>query len=474
MRVWGGGEFLTPAERQRIHEAVWRILDETGVVVENDRLLERLASSGARVAGSEQRVTFSGAYMDAFLSGSDRADVPPATGRVGGISGVYFGHYLNPDTDEYEPWDTSRVLRYLKIAHHLENTTPFLSTIVPLTDVPADVLTPFYHYMTFKFLGRGACGMDDLRWMPCIVEMCEAAAAETNRPMRQFFSGYVFLISPLKLARQEADILEYAAEHALPLSVGHMTSAGGTGPVTLAGAVALHLAEEFVAQILHRVCFGTKQLSFGVNVSHIDMRTGIFPYGRPERLLAAMAMAAMAQFYGGRFSPPRSQSDAKRPSAEAGFQKGMAATAMLMACGSATVGCGVLSVDEVFSPIQMIIDNEMVGALKYLARGFEVDEDALAVDVIREVGPGGQFLDAPHTVEHFRQAVWEPQIFAREMFSGWRQGGSRIDADYARDAYHELAGRAPLPARISEGLERRLLDIVHKHTGRRMAPLQSF
>jgi len=473
VKVWGGGEYLSAEERQRIHAAVLRILEETGVVIENDRLLERLAASGARVVKGEQRVMFSPAYMEKFLAESVRGNAPLGTGKVGGLSAVYYGHYLNPDTNEYEPWDTARVLRYLKIAHHLEHTSPFLSVIVPLSDIPADVLTPFYHYMTFKFLGRSACGMDDPRWTPCILEMCEAAAAEMNRPMRELFSGYVFLISPLKMGRQEADILEYSTEHGLPLGVGHMTSAGGTAPVTLAGAVALHLAEEFAAHILRRVCFGAKQLTFNISLSHMDMRTGIFPYGRPERVLAAMAMGDMARHYGGRFNPPRGQSDAKRPCAEAGFQKGMSATAMLMSCGSASIACGVLSVDEVFSPIQMIIDNEMVSALKYLARGFEVNDETLALDVVRQVGPGGQFLDTTHTAEHCREAVWEPHLFAREMFASWSQSGRRIDVDYAREAYHDLAQRAPLPACISEGLERKLLDIIHKHTGRRMAPLQS-
>jgi len=118
----------------------------------------------------------------------------------------------------------------------------------------------------------------------------------------------------------------------------------------------------------------------------------------------------------------------------------------------------------VFSPVQMVIDDEIVGALKRFARGFEVNDETLAFDLIRRVGPGGGFLDAEHTVRHFRGELWEPLVFAREMLAGWQRHGSRSDADVAREVAHELMRRDPMPSRISDALERRLLAAIRKAT----------
>ena len=473
MKPWSHTQTLSEAECGRLHEAALRILREVGFVVENTALLDRLAAAGASVERAEQKALFSRAFVERFLDESDRHDWTAEATHISGHAGVYFGHYLDPETGEYLPWDTQRLLGYLKLAHHLPNTNPSMSVIVPLEDVAAGALVPYYHYLTFKHFGRSACSLDEAKWSPCIWEMCQAASEEMNVPAGKVFSGYVFTIPPLRLGRQEAEVLQFWLERGLEVHIHTMTSAGGTAPVTLAGALALHLAHGLVSNILARACFGRRNLVLDSSISHLDMRTGMFPYGRPERALVGLAMADMARFYGAHCGIPRSHTDAKYPSAEAGYQKALEAVALLMATGSARVSCGQLSVDEIFSPVQMVIDDEFVAALKFFAEGFEVNDETLAVDIIKGIGPGGQFMDADHTVRHFRRAAWQPRVFSREMFAGWRQAGRKGDVDRAREICRELARRDPLPPCISDRLERRLLDLVHKHSGRRCGPVSA-
>jgi len=122
--------------------------------------------------------------------------------------------------------------------------------------------------------------------------------------------------------------------------------------------------------------------------------------------------------------------------------------------------------------VQMVIDDEMVSALARFARGFEVSEETLGFDLIKEVGPGGGFLDREHTARHHRSELWEPRVFAREMLAGWQRHGAKRDVDIAKEIYHDLLGRAPLPVHISDALERKLLDIVREATGVALRPVE--
>jgi len=472
MRTWAPMQVFEQTEEDAIHGTALRILDEIGVIVESEAILGRLAAFGGRVDKAAMRVTFPPPMVERFIADSEKLDWETVTPAVQGVSGVYHGYYLDPDTDRFEPWTLPLVLRYLKIAHHLEHTSGFISVTFPIRGVPEAAIEPFFHYLAFKLQGTSAAGVTDVARCPCVLEMCEAAAAELGDDGRKLFRGVVYMISPLKFGHQEAEVFTFFAERGIRIGIGHMLSAGGTAPVTLAGALALSLAQDVFTNIVHRAWFGGRSFWVGGGISPLDMRTGMYCYGRPEQAMANVGLAQMARRYGAPFGGHCGLSDAKRPSVEAGFQKVFSAIPCLMACGHAAIACGLLSVDEVFSPIQMVLDDEMVGALGRFARGFEVSEETLAFDAIREAGPGGTFLASEHTARHHRAELWEPRVFARHMLPAWQQRGSKLDADLARDVVHDLAEREPLASRIPESLERRLLAILRQATGIEIPPIE--
>jgi trimethylamine--corrinoid protein Co-methyltransferase len=470
MRIWGPIRVFDEREEDMIHRTMLRILDEVGVVVESEAILGRLAGVGARVDRAAQRAFFAPGLVGRFIADSERFDWEGVEPSVNGTAGVYHGYYLNPDTDEYEPWTLPTLMRYLKVAHHLEHTNGFISVTFGIRGVPQQALEPFFHYLAFKLHGHSAAGATDVRRCPCILEMCEAAASELGDDGRKLFRGVIYMISPLKLGHQEAEVFTFFADRGIRTGIGHMLSAGGTAPVTLAGALALNIAQDLFANIVQRAYFGGRGLGLGCAVSPLDMRTGMYCYGRPEQQMANVALAQMARRYGVAFWGHCGLSDAKRPSVEAGFQKALGSIPTLMACGRTYISTGLLSVDEVFSPVQMIIDDEMVSALQRFARGFEVNEETLAFDLIKEVGPGGNFLATEHTARHFRTELWEPRLFTREMLPGWQRHGSKTDVDLAKEVYRDLIRREPMPSRISDALERRLLGVIRKATGVSLSP----
>lgn len=473
MRAWGPISVFEPDEEDLIHAAMLEILDKVGVAVESDEMLDRLADFGGLADRGNMRVTFSREFVERFIAESEDFDWETIEPYVEGRAHVYCGYYLNPETDEFEPWTLPTVLRYLKVAHYLDHVNGRISYAFPIDGIPDEALVLFFNYLMLKFYGISIASVNDIRWAVPLIEMCEAAAGELNVPLSEIVHLHVHMISPLKLGRDGARIFTFFADRGLRLGLGCMDSAGGTAPVTLAGALALNLAEGVFTNIVRRVYFGDAGISLGCAISPLDMRTGMYPFGRPEKELCNIAMARMARRYGAHFHGHCGHSDAKRPSVEAGFQKALNSIPTLMVCGRTTISCGLLSVDEVFSPVQLIIDDEIVSSLQHFARGFEVSEDTLALDVIREVGPGGCFLDTEHTASHFRTELWEPRLFSRNMFNAWRQGAMKTDADYAMDICRDIVKRDPLPPRISEKLERELLGIIRKASGAEIKPVEA-
>ena len=144
----------------------------------------------------------------------------------------------------------------------------------------------------------------------------------------------------------------------------------------------------------------------------------------------------------------------------------------LLASGRTAIRGGLLAGDQGHSPIKMLVDDEIVSMLKRFVRGFEVGEETLAFDTMQAVGPGGNFLDTENTLRHYRSEFWEPHLFSRDTLAGWQRSGEKIDTDIAMEIYRDIVQRAPLPVRISDGLERRLLDIIHKATDVRIRPVE--
>jgi trimethylamine--corrinoid protein Co-methyltransferase len=237
---------------------------------------------------------------------------------------------------------------------------------------------------------------------------------------------------------------------------------GASTPVTLAGAVTLNLAEQLALRILDWALNGSKRLHLGTAVSVMDMRTTIRPYGRPEMVIANVMMAQLARHYGASFSGQAGLSDAKLPSVEAGVQKAMSAIPTLLAGGAGWVAAGLLSIDEVCSPIQMVLDNEFLSVLKRFIYDFSITEESIGVEMIIQVGPGGTFLDQTHTVRHFRQEHWEPTIWSRQMLGPWLEDGCHLDVDKARDVVLAFHDRKVDQTNMPDWLEREVLNVIDR------------
>jgi len=179
------------------------------------------------------------------------------------------------------------------------------------------------------------------------------------------------------------------------------------------------LAETLSALVLGYAVDEEAMVSIDICPSLADMTSGNFPYAGADRIpLVAAATQMITEFYGRPGGCHGCKTDSAYPGVQTGVEKALSMLLPVL-CGSVGVGtCGQYGA-LVFSPLQLVIDNEIAGYVKRILDGFEVTDETLALDVIKEVGPGGNFLAHPHTAENFRKEFWLTGLMERMPYAVW-------------------------------------------------------
>jgi trimethylamine--corrinoid protein Co-methyltransferase len=459
-------DVLSPSELRLIHEGALRILAEMGMEVQNEALLRALGEAGLEVDLQAQRVRFPRRSVERYLAEGERNDWTQAVPQVSGSAGLYHSLYHDPASGKLVPWTEERLATYCTLARVLPGIDGVSILGCPLP-VPLALAPLYERYYCWKYGARegGSIHLDAL--CPYLLDLYRARADAEGVSLAHVFRATVYVVPPLKLGRHEAYQVAAFRQAGLRVRIGGgMLTMGATAPATLAGAVTLNLAEQLALRLVDWALFGERRLHLCCSVAPMDMRTAIRPFGRPEMAVANLMTAQLARHYGASFSGHAALTDAKLPSVEAGAQKATSGVATLLAGGSLWVDAGLLSIDEVCSPVQMILDHEWMRALRHLVQPFEVNDDTLGLDTILQAGPGGQYLDSLHTVRHFRHELWNPEVWSRQMLRSWASEGRRTDADRAREQALEVQeqvaqGTIEQPE-MSETLEREVLRVIER------------
>lgn len=462
MNLLMGMNVLTQTEIEKILYSAFHILHETGILIENEEILTKLKEFGGEIDTANQKVFFSKSFLERFVSDSIKIDWHERPIKFSAAAEIYQGYFLDPENDSFRDWTEKRLFDYVKLAKTLPHIDGISMLGCPLTEMPVH-LQPLYEKLyCWKYGIKGGSSIWNTYLCPKIYDMWEVMAEESGKDIRDIYNGAVYLISPLKFGSVEAEQFMFFYKRGLATHVGTLGSLGGTVPVTLAGALALHLAEHLFINILNRAFFDTKTLYFSNSISVLDMSAAVFQYGRPEQTLLNIAGAQIAKYLGANFNGHSGLSDAKVPSCEAGIQKVSSVIFNAASGGRGNIAAGLLGADEIFSPIQMVLDDEITGALNRISSGFEVNDETLALDVIKSVGNGGNFLGTDHTALNFRSSLWQTAVWSREMYTVWKDNGKKIDVDRAKEKYFSILhdGKA-LELQISENTESRLLNIIN-------------
>ncbi len=447
---------LDEAQILRIYQSALRVLDEVGVRVNLSKAVDILAGNGGRVK-DKNVVEIPSFLVEAAVQSApsnvtffNRKKEPVM--ELGGRR-IYFG----TGTDLPKTVDlVTREIRDTKADDIVASTV--ISDAAPNIDfiasygLPRDI-PPGLHYIrcfqlevenSVKPIFFTAGSLQDLQ---VILDMASAVAgSRQNLAKCPFLVQYSEPTSPLTHSEEAVSKLICCAENRVPINYTPALLAGSTGPVTLAGALAVSVAEALSGLVIHQLANKGAPIITGVVATGMDMLKATISYTAPEFRLTHSAYADLFHYLGLPIWGTAGCSDSQFPDLQAGAEYGFTLlNAALDGC-NLIHDCGYIGQGFVASPEMILFADEVIGMVKRYMRGFEIDEEHLAMDVIRKVGPGGHFLTEKHTLDHFMAEHWRPTLFNRENLPNWiKKGKKTVDQKLIEKALEILKNHKPEP-----------------------------
>jgi trimethylamine--corrinoid protein Co-methyltransferase len=462
---------LSKEDIQMVNAAAMEILKDPGFKIQHDEALNIFKQAGADVDFKKQMVQIPSFLVEKALNSAPRFIT--VCGRepkydLKSFNGVHFsgGHgatfIRDIETGKRRPAVKKDLADNVRVHDALENTHMIFPEIYP-QDVPEQSLdrhisqallsNTLKPVIATAYDGGGA---KDLIKMG--IAIAGSKEALRQRPM---FTCSFGMISPFVFEPARIDALMEMSRFGVPFQIYTIPGSGTSAPVTLAGTLALSVAELLAGLVLTQLVNPGAPVRLMGYAGSSDMRSGDFTFASPETTLMAGALAQMLQLYGVPHAVHGSTTRSNALDAQVGYETGML---NLFAALSGTdivieATSSALENTETSYPEQAIIGNEICSFINRILQGIEVNKETLALDVIREVGAGGEFLTHPHTMEHFKHEQWDSQLGNRIRRKPWEEAGSKDIQATAKERLKEiLATHQPKP--LDPDVQKKLQEIV--------------
>jgi trimethylamine--corrinoid protein Co-methyltransferase len=456
-------EILTEEEIERLHRATLEVLETVGCRLPHRRVLDRLADAGAIVDRASGTAKLPAALVEKSLqamNGGRRISPQEKfqrgvlrNGRLG-IGPGSQANIIDYRSKERRRGTTEDVLKGIVLCNEL----PYVRSAMPLV-TPSDVPGPVgdvYGYYLCTLYSRKPYGVYMMTPEACrqIIRMAEIRSGGQKARI-----GY--LLEPNGALSYDEFSLENAitfAEAGYGFHLGPMAMAGLDAPVTLAGTLVMQNAYNLIGNVIAYL-WGV-YCGWSGSAHTMDLRSGLCSFGSPNQVLLGLAATQLGNWYGFEVGVNTALTDACVPDFQGGFEKGMSAAITILA-GAGFGAQGIVGADQGISFEQLVIDNEWASALDHIvSHGIPVNEETLAVDVIRRVGIQGNFFADEHTIRHMRHTYWHSRLFNNEGFDAWVARGAKDVYERAHEEVQRiLAEHYPPQLVVSEDAKKELDSI---------------
>jgi trimethylamine--corrinoid protein Co-methyltransferase len=463
-------EALSTEEVEQIHRASMSILEGVGLRVNLKRAREAFRGAEANVDEAERTVRIpeklvrwavEQAPSEFTLYGAD----PEFQMHIGGdqVNFAALGtptKIIDTDTDELRETTLEDVRNHLRLIDgldHIHNSQMDLwPNDVPMTTIHVEAILAWAQNSRKSF-GMGCYGVmasEDMMRMMAI-----AVGGKEELRKRPRFFGICSAMSPLQMINLQLEGIFLFAEYGQPMAMSPEAMSGATAPATLAGLLAQQNAEILAHITLAQIIAPGTPVLYGSVSTLADMRTGLVALGSVETALITASAAQLARFYGVPSRAVGGATDAKTVDLQCVLERtSTLIPAVLAGVGFVTCG-GTLESTMTESHPLLVLDDELCGVAQRLARGIEVSEETLAVDLIKGIGWQGTYLDQVHTARHFRQEHFRPRLLRRDSREAWTKKGSKTALDLARERAREILARHE-PPELDPALEKELHEYV--------------
>ncbi|NSW75276.1 MAG: trimethylamine methyltransferase family protein [Candidatus Atribacteria bacterium] len=463
-------EVLSPEEINLIHQRSLDILAEVGILVESEAARELVLSHGGKLKDKRGVVTVPPKLVERCVKLLPRE--VPLFDREGNLAftlgdgGMYCvsGHnaVFMLDTERGERRDSTvqDVERFAVISQEMsdidmvgvplmpQDVTPQTTLLHAIAAIFRNATRPVFFSSESEAINRA------------VIEMGKAVMGKATLQGSSCLVSQLSTTSPLYWERGAVEALLLVAREGVPLDFLPQPIAGLTAPYTLAGLLAVHNAEVLSGVVLAQLVNPGTPVIYGAAWTTYEMKRANVLIGRAESSLLRIAGAQMAHFYGMPSHTTAPDTDAHLPDQQTAWEKMLSTVAGLIGGNDMVVNLGMFGTGMIVSLEQLVLDNEMYRIVKRFARGIEVDENHIAFEVIRSVGPRGEFLTSEHTLRFLRtgehQELW---VSSGANYEGWVNEGRKSVYEKAADIVVKILQRGPrFP--LSEEKARCLQEII--------------
>jgi trimethylamine--corrinoid protein Co-methyltransferase len=448
--------YLSEPNKVAIYEAALEIMETVGQRVHHPEALELLRAAGCTVTDPDlvciprALVEQARASAPAVIEVYDRAGAPAMS--LGGYNS-YFGNgsavtsVYDLDTGEHRPTVLSDGVDAARLCDALPNIDFVMAYAHPGEGDPHVALLESFRAMvanTTKPLVVVAENSGDLAVMADIAALVRGGAEELDA--KPYFILYGEPTSPLRHPIEAVDKLLVCADRGIPCVYSTSPLAGGTAPITVAGHVAQGTAESLLGLVVQQLYRPGAPFVFGIGPAVLDMNTMQSSYNAPEYLMGNLCAIEMARWLDLPNWGYSGTTDSQVIDAQAGMEAAEV-TFMALATGSnLNHDIGYLDYGMTGSLELIVITDEYLSMNRKIFAGVEVTPETLAVDVVRAVGPGGDFLAHRHTAKNVRKGQWRPTIINRQGHVRWEEeGGLDLREKARRKALKILETHQPEP-----------------------------
>ncbi len=441
---------ISAPEVEAMHHASLRILEESGIRLNDPQGRQIFYAAGARL--QDERVLLPPELVESCLALCPRSvhlRGRAGTGRTLGDGGLYF-HNLGGARDVYDPvsgqkrlatrQDVCDATRLLDGLENCDSITPFFTPC----DVPGELMSLSMYRSALSHTTKPVHGPG--MQYPAEVKYALELAAVLGNP-REMLSLAVSPVSPLAIPDHEVQAILAIARAGVAFGPLPCPTAGSTAPLTLAGAIAQQNAEVLAALVLAQLVQPGLPIFYCGRLAMLEPRTGISVWGGVELGLASAGTVQMAKRYGLPVNVYGFSTNAHTLDIQSGFERGLNALLPALAGADELSGIGEMEAGVSGSFSQMVADNEFAGSIRRARRGFSVNPDTLAVEVITAVMNGTHnFLGQKHTMKHLKAGeVQLTRLAERGSWEQWQAGGKNGLAERAQAQASKILSEHQVP-----------------------------
>jgi len=458
--------FLKKEDKQKMHDGALEVMGDIGIRVHSAVARKSLKREGADVNEKTMVVKFPRSVIENLMKKIPREFVLAGRTKEYDLPMDGKHHYYTTDGCGIHVWDENKKSRRDSILEDVRKTAiigdwlPYLSIYEPMVvanDIPSEkhVVTGMKEAMENTSKHIETESTTTAKEAKAQVKMAAAVVgSEEELRKRHYISAMVCTVPPLILDEHATNAAMVWAENHVPVHITAMPCMGISGPATVPGELIVCHAETLALACAMQAHEPGSPVIYGSVLSSMDLRSGGYNASSPETAILDILTSEMARFCNIRSACGGLGSSARIPGIQNSFENGFNAPICAISGSEIMNGIGMVDGSTVLSYEQIIIDHEIAALTINSMKEIMIDDETLAVDLIKKVGIGGNYLGQKHTLKHTRN-FYISQLIDTGGYESWVSKGRKDLMEIAKEkADWILQNHQPekLDANISEEL----------------------